>query len=179
MTATYTENLYNSSIEGLKKDLNLTNAMSVPKLDSICLNVGISSADSDTKTINYIVDQLSDIAGQKAVITKSKKAISGFKLRENMPIGCKVTLRKKKMYQFIDKLVYVSLPRIRDFRGISKKGFNQSGHYTFGVKEHNIFLEVDLDNIVKSFGMNITIKTTSKDSNEALALLKTLKLPIK
>lgn len=179
MTSTYTEKLYNSSIESLKKDLNLTNSMSVPKLDAICLNVGISASDSDTKTINYIVDQLSDIAGQKAVITKSRKAISGFKLRENMPIGCKVTLRKKKMYQFIDKLIYVSLPRIRDFRGISKKGFNQSGHYTFGIKEHNIFLEVDLDNIVKSFGMNVTIKTTSRNTNEALALLKKLKLPIK
>ena len=112
-------------------------------------------------------------------MTKSKKAISTFKLRKDLPIGCRVTLRGKKMYQFLDKLVNIALPRIRDFRGLTSKGFNQSNHYSFGIKEHNIFLEVDLDNIVKIFGMNITIVTNATGKEEALFLLKKLNFPIK
>jgi large subunit ribosomal protein L5 len=153
--------------------------MAVPRLTSISLNVGIKATDSDNKFLAYLATQVSNIAGQKAVLTKARKAIATFKLRENLAIGCRVTLRGKKMYQFMDRLVNIALPRIRDFRGLSSKGFNQSNHYSFGVKEHNIFLEVDLDNIPKIFGMNITIATTAKTKEEALFLLKKLNLPIK
>ena len=153
--------------------------MAIPRLKMVSLNVGIKATDSDNKFLTYLATQVSNISGQKAVLTKSRKAISTFKLRKDLAIGCKVTLRGKKMYQFLDKLVNISLPRIRDFRGLSSKGFNQSGHYSFGVKEHNIFLEVDLDNIPKIFGMNITIVTTAKTKKESLYLLKKLNFPIK
>lgn len=176
---TLTEKLYKDSIADLKKKFSYKNEMAIPKLKTISLNVGIKATDSDNKYLAYLVTQVSNIAGQKAVLTKARKAIATFKLRENLPIGCRVTLRGKKMYQFLDKLVNIALPRIRDFRGLSSKGFNQSNHYSFGVKEHNIFLEVDLDNIPKLFGMNITIATTAKNKEEALYLLKKLNLPIK
>jgi large subunit ribosomal protein L5 len=141
--------------------------------------VGIKAVDSDNKLLAYLLNQVSNISGQKAVLTKSKKAISTFKLRKDLPIGCRVTLRGKKMYQFLDKLVNIALPRIRDFRGLTSKGFNQSNHYSFGIKEHNIFLEVDLDNILKIFGMNITIVTNAKSKEETLFLLKKINFPIK
>lgn len=176
---TLTEKLYKVAAEDMKKEFSYKNALAVPRLKSVSLNVGLKSADSDNKILAYVQTQLSNIAGQKAVLTNAKKSIATYKLREQMPIGCKVTLRGKKMYQFLDKLVNVSLPRIRDFRGLSGKGFNQSGHYSFGVKEHNIFIEVDLDNILKVFGMNINIATTSKNKEEVLFLLKKLNFPIK
>lgn len=176
---TYTEKLYIDSIADIKKKFSYQNSQEIPRIKSVSLNVGIKAADSDDKLLNYISSQLSAISGQKAVLTRSKKAISTFKLRENMPIGCMVTLRGKKMYQFVDKLVNIALPRIRDFRGLSHKGFNQSFHYSFGIKEHNVFLEVDLDNILKVFGMNITIATDAKSKEEALYLLRKLNLPIK
>jgi large subunit ribosomal protein L5 len=176
---TLTEKLYKESIADLKKKFSYKNDMAIPKLKAISLNVGIKATDSDNKFLSYLATQVSNIAGQKAVLTRSRKAIATFKLRENLPIGCRVTLRGKKMYQFLDKLVNITLPRIRDFRGLSSKGFNQSGHYSFGLKEHNVFLEVDLDNIPKVFGMNITIATTTSNKEEALYLLKKLNLPIK
>ena len=176
---TLTEKLYKDSVADLKKEFGYKNDIEVPKLSSVSLNVGIKATDSDNKFIAYLVSQMSEIAGQKAVVTKARKAISTFKLREELPIGCKVTLRGKRMNQFMDKLVNIALPRIRDFRGLSSKGFNQSAHYSFGIKEHSIFIEVDLDNILKSFGMNITIATTAKTKKEALFLLKKLNLPIK
>jgi large subunit ribosomal protein L5 len=176
---TVTEKLYKESIADLKKTFSYKNDMAIPKLKAISLNVGIKATDSDNKFLSYLVTQVSNIAGQKATLTRARKAIATFKLRENLPIGCRVTLRGKKMYQFLDKLVNIALPRIRDFRGLSSKGFNQSGHYSFGVKEHNIFLEVDLDNIPKIFGMNITLTTSAKNKEEALYLLKKLNLPIK
>lgn len=176
---TLTEKLYKDSIADMKKNFSYVNDMAIPRLTSISLNVGIKATDSDNKFLAYLATQVSNIAGQKAVLTKARKAIATFKLRENLAIGCRVTLRGKKMYQFMDKLVNIALPRIRDFRGLSSKGFNQSNHYSFGVKEHNIFLEVDLDNIPKLFGMNITISTTAKTKEEALYLLKKLNLPIK
>ena len=176
---TLTEKLYKESVADLKKKFSYTNDMAIPKLKAISLNVGIKATDSDNKFLSYLVTQVSNISGQKATLTRARKAIATFKLREDLPIGCRVTLRGKKMYQFLDKLVNIALPRIRDFRGLSSKGFNQSGHYSFGVKEHNIFLEVDLDNIPKIFGMNITISTTAKNKEEALYLLKKLNLPIK
>lgn len=176
---TLTEKLYIASIPNLKEKFSYSNEMAIPKLTMVSLNVGIKVADSDNKFLSYLATQVSNIAGQKAVLTKSKKAVSTFKLRENMAIGCKVNLRGKKMYEFLDRLINIALPRIRDFRGLSSKGFNQSNHYTFGIKEHNIFLEVDLDNIPKVFGMNITIATTAKTKEEALFLLKNLNFPIK
>lgn len=176
---TLTEKLYKDSISDIKKKFSYSNDLEVPKLKMISLNVGIKAVDSDNKFLSYLATQVSNIAGQKAVLTKSRKAISTFKLRKDLPIGCRVTLRGKKMYQFFDKLVNIALPRVKDFRGLSSKGFNQSGHYSFGLKEHNIFLEVDLDNIMKIFGMNITIATTAKTKEESLYLLKKLNLPIK
>ncbi len=177
---TLTEKLYKEKVVSeLKEKFSYENDMAIPRLQMISLNVGIKATDSDNKFLAYLEEQISNIAGQKAVLTKSKKAISGFKLRENVPIGCRVTLRGKKMYQFFDKLINIALPRVRDFRGLSSKGFNQSGHYSFGVKEHNIFLEVDLDNILKVFGMNVNIVTTAKTKEESLYLLKKLNLPIK
>ncbi|MBU6338992.1 MAG: 50S ribosomal protein L5 [Rickettsiales bacterium] len=176
---TLTEKIYKDSISDLKKKFSYTNDLEIPRLKMVSLNVGIKAVDSDNKFLSYLSTQVSNIAGQKAVLTKSRKAISTFKLRKDLPIGCRVTLRGKKMYEFFDRLVNIALPRIRDFRGLSAKGFNQSGHYSFGVKEHNIFLEVDLDNIMKIFGMNITIVTTAKTKEESLYLLKKLNLPIK
>jgi large subunit ribosomal protein L5 len=137
---TLTEKLYKSSRADLKKEFAYSNDMSIPRLKMVSLNVGIKAADSDNKFLAYLATQVSNISGQKAILTKSRKAISTFKLRKDLPIGCKVTLRGKKMYQFLDKLTNIALPRIRDFRGLSSKGFNQSGHYSFGIKEHNIFL---------------------------------------
>ncbi len=176
---TLTEKLYKEAIPELKEKFSLKNDMQIPRFESISLNVGIKATDSDTKFLTYLINQVSNIAGQKAVLTKSRKSIATFKLREDTPIGCKVTLRGKKMYEFLDRLVNISLPRIRDFRGLSPKGFNQSGHYSFGIKDHSIFVEVDLDNVVKTFGMNISIATTSKNKEEVLYLLKKIKFPIK
>jgi large subunit ribosomal protein L5 len=174
-----TEKLYKDSIPELKSKFSYKIHMAIPKIKMVSINVGIKAVDSDNKLLAYLLNQVSNISGQKAVLTKSKKAISTFKLRKDLPIGCRVTLRGKKMYQFLDKLVNIALPRIRDFRGLTSKGFNQSNHYSFGIKEHNIFLEVDLDNIVKVFGMNITIVTNAKSKEEALFLLKKLNFPIK
>jgi len=176
---TITEKLYQNAIPDLKSKFGYTNQLAIPKLKMVSINVGIKAVDSDNKLLSYLLNQVSNIAGQKAVLTRSKKAISTFKLRKDLPIGCRVTLRGKKMYQFLDRLINIALPRIRDFRGLSHKGFNQSNHYSFGIKEHSIFLEVDLDNIVKVFGMNITIATSSRSKEESLFLLKKLNFPIK
>lgn len=174
-----TEKLYKDSIPELKSKFSYTNEMSIPKLKMVSINVGIKATDSDNKLLAYLLNQISNISGQKAVLTKSRKAISTFKLRKDLPIGCRVTLRGKKMYQFLDKLINIALPRIRDFRGLTSKGLNQSNHYSFGIKEHSIFLEVDLDNIIKVFGMNITVATNAKSKEEALFLLKKINFPIK
>jgi large subunit ribosomal protein L5 len=176
----HTQKLYKDSVvKLLQEKFDYKNSIEIPKLKKISLNVGIKAVDSDNKFCAYIEEQLSLIAGQKAILTQSSKSIATFKLREGMNVGCKVTLRGKKMYEFFDRLAYVALPRIRDFRGLSKKGVNQSAHYSFGLKEHNIFLEVDLDNIMKNFGMNVNIITTAKTKDESLFLLKKLNLPIK
>lgn len=176
----HTQKLYKDSVsKQLKEKFGYKNSIEIPKLEKISLNVGIKAVDSDNKFCSYLENQLSLIAGQKALLTKSRKSIATFKLREGMNVGCKVTLRGKKMYEFFDRLTYIALPRVRDFRGLSKKGFNESGHYSFGLKEHGIFLEVDLDNIVKTFGMNINIITTAKTKDESLFLLRQLNLPIK
>jgi len=176
---TLTEKLYKDSVAEMKQKFSYTNNLQVPRIKMISLNVGIKAGDSDNKFLSYLLNQVSNISGQKAVLTKSRKAISTFKLRKDLPIGCRVTLRGKKMYQFLDRLVNIALPRIRDFRGLSSKGFNQSGHYSFGIKEHTIFLEVNLDNVVKTFGMNINVITNAQTKEEALFLLKKINFPIK
>lgn len=176
---TLTEKIYKDSVADLKQKFGYTNALAVPRLKMVSVNVGIKAADSDNKFLAYLATQVSNIAGQKSVLTKSRKAISTFKLRKDLPIGCRVTLRGKKMYEFLDRLVHIALPRVRDFRGLSAKGFNQSNHYSFGLKEHTIFPEVDLDNVMKVFGLNITVTTTAKTKEEALYLLKKLNFPIK
>jgi large subunit ribosomal protein L5 len=176
---TITEKLYKNSLAGLQSQFGYKNQIAIPKITMVSINVGIKSADSDNKFLSYLANQVSDIAGQKAVLTNARKAISSFKLRQDIPIGCRVTLRGKKMYQFLDKLVNISLPRIRDFRGLSSKGFNQSNHYSFGIKDHTIFQEVDLDKVSRIFGMNITIASNAKTKEEALTLLKKLNFPIK
>ncbi len=176
---TLTEKIYKDSLADFKKKFSYKNDLAIPRLKMISVNVGIKATDSDNKFLSYLATQVSNITGQKAALTKSRKAIATFKLRKDLPIGCMTTLRGKKMYQFMDRLVNIALPRIRDFRGLSAKGFNQSNHYSFGIKEHNVFLEVDLDNIPKIFGLNITIITTAKTKEEALYLLKKLNFPIK
>ncbi len=174
-----TEKIYKESIFDIANNLSCKNKMALPMLKSVSVSVGMEASDSDSKFLSYMLTQVSNIVGQKAVLTKSKKAISSFKLRKDLPIGCKVTLRGKNMYQFLDKLIHIALPRIRDFRGLSSKSFNQSGHYSFGIKEHSIFLEVDVDSMPKVFGMNVTILTTANNKEGALLLLKKLKFPIK
>jgi large subunit ribosomal protein L5 len=174
-----TEKLYKNSVADITKKFGYKNVMAVPKVKMVSINVGIKASESDNKTLAYLLAQISNISGQKAVLTKSRKAISTFKLRKDLPIGCRVTLRGKKMYYFLDRLINIALPRIRDFRGLSSNGFNQSNHYSFGLKEHNVFLEVDLDNIPKIFGLNITVATDAKTKEEALYLLKKINFPIK
>lgn len=176
---TLTQKLYKGSVDDMTKKFGYDNVMAVPKIKMVSINVGIKATESDNKTLAYLLSQISNISGQKAVLTKSRKAISTFKLRKDLPIGCRVTLRGKRMYYFLDKLINIALPRIRDFRGLPSSGFNQSNHYSFGLKEHNVFLEVDLDNIPKVFGLNITVATDAKTKEEALYLLKKINFPIK
>jgi large subunit ribosomal protein L5 len=153
--------------------------MQVPKIVKISLNQGIGGATGDKKLVESSINELSTIAGQKAVSTKARKAISNFKLREAMPIGARVTLRNERMYEFLDRLITIALPRVRDFRGINDKSFDGRGNYTFGVTEHIIFPEIDIDKVSKITGMDITIVTTAQTDAEALALLKAMGLPFK
>jgi large subunit ribosomal protein L5 len=155
------------------------NAMQVPKLDKIVLNIGLGEAIHNIKLLDSAVDELKMVAGQKPVITRSKKSIAAFKLRIGMPIGCMVTLRHKRMYDFFDKLVNIALPRVRDFRGISGKAFDGYGNYTLGIKEHIIFPEIDYDKIEKIKGLNICVVTTAKNDEEGKELLKLLGMPFK
>lgn len=151
--------------------------MEVPKIEKICINKGLGIAVSDKKLVDVGVDEISQITGQKAVATKSKKAISNFKLRENMPIGARVTLRGERMYEFLDRLMTVALPRVRDFRGVSEKGFDGRGNYTLGVKEQIIFPEISIEKVTRISGMDITIVTTAKTDEESYELLKAFGMP--
>ena len=153
--------------------------MQIPRLDKIVLNMGIGEAKDDSKVIDKAVDDLTLISGQKAVKTKAKKAISGFKIREGMPLGAKVTLRNKMMYEFLDRLINIAIPRIRDFRGLNPNSFDGKGNYSIGIKEHIIFPEINFDKIDKVRGLDITICTTSKNNKEALELLKSFNMPFK
>jgi large subunit ribosomal protein L5 len=154
-------------------------AMQVPRLAKITLNMGVSEAVSDKKVMDHAVADLSKIAGQKPVVTKSKKAIAGFKIRDNVPIGCMVTLRGVRMYEFLDRFVTIALPRVRDFRGISGRSFDGRGNYNIGVKEQIIFPEIDYDKIDVLRGLNISITTTAKNDEECKALLAAFKFPFK
>jgi large subunit ribosomal protein L5 len=158
---------------------NYSSIMAVPKTVKIALNQGVNGATSDKKLVDVAVKEMSDIVGQRAVATLSKKAISNFKLREDMPIGAKVTLRRERMYEFLDRLVSVALPRVRDFQGINNKGFDGRGNYNFGITEQIIFPEIDIDKVSRIGGFNITIVTTAKTDQEAMELLKLMGLPFK
>jgi large subunit ribosomal protein L5 len=166
-------------LPALMKEFNYSNTMQVPKLKKIALNQGLGTAIVDKKLIDSGIEEMTLISGQKAVATKSKKDISNFKLRRQMPIGVRVTLRGDQMYEFLDRLISVAVPRIRDFRGISDKGFDGRGNYTFGVTEQIIFTEIDLDKVAKINGMDITFVTSAKTDKEAHALLKEFGLPFK
>jgi large subunit ribosomal protein L5 len=153
--------------------------MQAPKLEKICLNRGVNGAVSDKKMVDIAIDELTTIAGQKAVATMSKKDISNFKLRKNMPIGARVTLRGDKMFEFLDRLISVALPRVRDFKGVNEKAFDGRGNYTLGVTEQIIFPEIDIDKVSKITGMDITFVTTATTDEEAYELLKELGMPFK
>jgi large subunit ribosomal protein L5 len=167
----------NEVVSKLKTKFSYKSSMQVPKIVKIVLNKGIGSAVADKKQVDVGVDELTQIAGQKAIATKAKKSVANFKLREGMPIGAKVTLRGDRMYEFLDRLVAVSLPRVRDFKGISDKGFDGRGNYTLGVKEQIIFPEISIDKVAKITGLDITFVTTANTDEEALELLKAMGLP--
>ena len=163
----------------LMKEFSYSNVMQVPRLEKISLNVGLGEAITNIKLLDSVQMEMTAIAGQKAVITKAKKAIATFKLRAGMPIGCRVTLRRTRMYEFLDRFISLALPRIRDFRGINPKSFDGMGNYSLGVKEQYIFPEVDYDKVQIVHGMDITICTTAKTDNEARALLKHFGMPFR
>jgi large subunit ribosomal protein L5 len=169
---------YNNSVKAeLVKMFNYTSTMEIPRLDKIVVNMGVGDAVANSKVLDDAVAELESITGQKPVITKAKKSIAAFKLREGMAIGCKVTLRGQRMYEFLDKLVSISLPRVRDFHGVSDNAFDGRGNYTLGVKEQLIFPEINFDNIKKIRGMDIVVVTTAKTDEEGRALLSLLGMP--
>ena len=169
----------NEIISKLTEEFQYTNVMAVPKLEKIVLNVGVGEAIQDKKVLDSIVSNMALITGQKPVTTKAKKSISNFKLREGMPIGCKVTLRGRIMYEFLDRLVTLALPRTRDFQGVPDKSFDGRGNYTMGIQEHTIFPEIDTDKVTKMHGMDVTFVTSAQTDEEAYALLKHFGMPFK
>ncbi|MGO4853849.1 50S ribosomal protein L5 [Phaeovulum sp. W22_SRMD_FR3] len=179
--ATYTPRLkahYKDVIRAaLKEEFGFKNDMQLPRLDKIVLNMGVGEAVKDTKKVKQASEELSLIAGQKAVITKAKKSIAGFRVREEMPLGCKVTLRGDRMYEFLDRLITIALPRVRDFRGVKGSSFDGRGNYAMGLKEHIVFPEIDFDKVDEVLGMDIIICTTAKDDAVAKALLKQFNMP--
>ncbi|MBI4342858.1 MAG: 50S ribosomal protein L5 [Candidatus Omnitrophica bacterium] len=162
---------------GLAKEFKRTSIMAVPRLEKIIVNVGCGEAAHDAKYLEAVQRDLGLITGQRPMVTRAKKAISNFKIKEKDPVGCKVTLRRARMYEFLDRLVYVALPRIRDFRGLNPHGFDQGGNYAFGLKEHTIFPEIQLDHIMAPIGMDVVVVTTAKTRDEAYALLKAFGFP--
>ncbi|MBB5348327.1 50S ribosomal protein L5 [Desulfoprunum benzoelyticum] len=169
----------NECVPALKQEFGYTNPMQIPKIEKVVLNMGLGEAVQNPKIVEGAVEELTKIAGQRAVVTKAKKSIATFKLREGMPIGCCVTLRGEKMYAFISKLVNIALPRVRDFRGLSPKWFDGRGNYSMGVKEQIIFPEIDYDKIDKIKGLNITFVTTAKTDEEGRFLLKLIGMPFR
>ena len=171
---------YNQEIKNnLQKKLGLSNVMEVPEIKKITVNMGVGEAVQDKKTIEKAVADLEKISGQKVLITRARKSVASFKIREGMPIGVKVTLRRERMYEFLDRLINIALPRVRDFRGLNRKSFDGNGNYSLGVKEQIIFPEIDYDKIDKIRGLDISITTSAKNDEEGLALLKEFNFPIK
>ena len=169
---------YNAVVrDELIKEFGLKNVMQVPKLEKVILNMGVGAGVDDKKKVAVAADALSLIAGQKSIITRSRKSIAGFKLREGMAVGTKVTLRKNRMYEFIDRLVHIAMPRIRDFRGLNSKSFDGRGNFAMGIKEHIVFPEIDYDKVDQILGMDIIVCTTSDNDDEARALLKGFDFP--
>lgn len=173
------EKYLNEIVPSLKKKHNYKSVMQVPRLEKVVINIGVGDATSNSKLIEAAVKDLELISGQHPVVTKARKSIAGFKVREGQAIGCKVTLRGENMYNFIDKLISIALPRVRDFRGVSPKAFDGRGNYTMGIKEQLIFSEIDYDNVVKVRGMDIVFVTTAKSNEEAFDLLSELGIPFR
>lgn len=168
-----------SVVKSMTEQFGYTSVMQVPRIEKITLNMGVGEAVADKKVMEHAVADMEKIAGQKAIVTKAKKSVAAFKIRDDYPVGCKVTLRRERMYEFLDRLVTVAIPRIRDFRGISAKSFDGRGNYNMGVKEQIIFPEIEYDKIDAIRGMNITITTTAKTDEEAKALLAAFSFPFR
>lgn len=179
MKARLREHYVKTVVPALTKDFGYTNVMAVPKLDKVTINIGMGEATQNPKLLDGAVNELASITGQRPVVTKAKKSIAAFKLREGMSIGCMVTLRGDRMYEFLDRLMNVALPRVRDFRGVSTRSFDGRGNYTLGVKDQLIFPEIDYNKVEKTKGMNICITTSAKTDEEARALLKHLGMPFR
>ena len=173
------EKYVNEIVPSLMQKYNYTSVVQAPKLEKIVINIGVGDATTISKLLDAAVNELELITGAKPVVTKAKKSIAGFKLREGQAIGCKVTLRGEKMYTFLEKLIRISLPRVRDFRGVSPKAFDGRGNYTLGIKEQMIFTEIEYDNIVKSRGMDIVFVTSAKTNEEAFDLLNGIGIPFR
>ncbi len=179
MAARLRKHYQDKSVPALTKEFSYKNVMAVPRLDKISINIGLGEATQNAKLMDAAVNELGQITGQKPVVTKAKKSIAAFKLREGMAIGCAVTLRGDRMYEFFDRLVNVALPRVRDFRGVSMKSFDGRGNYTLGVKDQLIFPEIDYAKVDKTKGMNVTITTTARTDAEGVALLRSLGMPFR
>jgi large subunit ribosomal protein L5 len=179
MAARFKEKYLSEIRPAIAKELGITNPMAIPRLEKIVVNMGLGEATQNVKIMDPLVADLASIAGQKPVITKAKKSIAAFKLREGMPIGAMVTLRGDKMYEFLDRLISIALPRVRDFRGVSSKSFDGRGNYTLGLRDQLIFAEIDYAKVDKLKGMNVTIVTTAADDNGARALLKGFGMPFR
>lgn len=166
-------------VDIMMKKFGYTSVMQVPKIQKITLNMGVGEAVADKKVMNFAVEDMSRIAGQKPIVTKARKSIAGFKIRDGWPIGCKVTLRKSKMYEFLDRLISITLPRVRDFRGLNPKSFDGQGNYSMGIKEQIVFPEIDYDKLDCIRGLDICITTSAKTNAEAKALLEAFDFPLK
>ena len=179
MKARLREHYLKNVVPALTKEFGYANVMAVPKIEKVSINVGLGEATSNPKIMDGAANELGSIAGQKPVVTRAKKSIAAFKLRENMPIGCMVTLRGDRMFEFLDRLMNISLPRVRDFRGVSSKAFDGRGNYTLGIKDQLIFPEIDYNKVDKTRGMNISITTTAKTDAEGVSLLKLMGMPFR
>lgn len=179
MKAALEKKYHDDVVKKLQKEFGYKSVMQVPRIEKITLNMGLGEAVDDKKVINFALDDMAKIAGQKPVVTLSKKSIAGFKIRDHYPIGCKVTLRRKKMYEFLHRLISIAIPRIRDFRGFGVKSFDGRGNYSLGIKEQIVFPEIQYDKIDMIRGLDITITTTAKNDAQARALLKAFGFPLK
>ena len=179
MVVVHLKDLYQQQKAHVKKELALTNDLAVPRLEKIVINMCLSEATQNPKLVQTAAEELTVITGQKAVITKSRKSIATYKLRDGQAIGCKVTLRKARMYDFIDRLVSIALPRVRDFRGLNPKSFDGRGNYSLGIKEYTVFPEIDFDKVTDTWGLDITVCTSARNDDEARALLTAFNFPFR